>query len=135
MEPIGLEIHHDAEIERAISAVAHEAGGGLIVMPDTFNMVHRRTSIGLAARHRLPAIYPLPFFARDGGLIAYGPDEIDMFRRIAGYVDRILKGAKPSDLAVQNPTRFKLAVNLRAAKAIGLTIPETFLLRADEVIE
>ena len=95
VEPIGLESHHDAGIERAISAVAHEAGGGLIVMPDTFNMVHRRTTIGLAARHRLPAIYPLPFFARDGGLIAYGPDEIDTFRRSAGYVDRISKVPKP----------------------------------------
>jgi len=135
VEPIGLEVHDDAEIERAISAVAHEAGGGLIVMPDTFNMVHRRTTIGLAARHRLPAIYPLPFFARDGGLIAYGPDEIDMFRRIAGYVDRILKGAKASDLPVQLPTKYDLVINLKTAQALGLTIPEPFLQTADEVIE
>ena len=104
-------------------------------MPDTFNMVHRRTTIGLAARHRLPAIYPLPFFARDGGLIAYGPDEIDMFRRIAGYVDRILKGAKASDLPVQQPTAFHLVLNLKTAKALGLEVSPTLLARADEVIE
>jgi putative ABC transport system substrate-binding protein len=134
VEPIGLEVHDDAEIERAISAVAHEAGGGLIVMPDTFNMVHRRTTIGLAARHRLPAIYPLPFFARDGGLIAYGPDEIDMFRRAAGYVDRMLKGAKVSDLPVQQPTAFHLVINLKTAKALGIDVPPTLLARADEVI-
>ena len=135
VEPIGLEIHHDSEIERAIRVVAHEAGGGLIVMPDTFNMVHRRTTIGLAARHRLPAIYPLPFFARDGGLIAYGPDEIDMFRRAAGYVDRMLKGAKVSDLPVQQPTAFHLVINLKTAKALGVEIPPSLLARADEVIE
>ena len=115
--------------------MAHEAGGGLIVMPDTFNMVHRRTTIGLAASHRLPAIYPLPFFARDGGLIAYGPDEIDMFRRIAGYVDRILKGAKASDMPVQQPTAFHLVLNLKTAQALGLQVPPTLLARADEVIE
>ena len=135
VEPNGHEVHDDAEIERAISAVAHEVGGGLIVMPDTFNMVHRRTTIELAARHRLPAIYPLPFFARDGGLIAYGPDEIDMFRRIAGYVDRILKGAKASDLPVQQPTAFHLVLNLKTAKGLGIEMPPTLLARADEVIE
>jgi putative ABC transport system substrate-binding protein len=135
VETIGLEIHHDAEIERAISAVAHEASGGLIVMPDTFNMVHRRTTIGLAARHRLPAIYPLPFFARDGGLIAYGPDEVHMFRRIAGYVDRILKGAKASEMPVQQPTAFHLVINLKTAKTLGLDVPPSLLARADEVIE
>ena len=135
VEPIGLEVHDDAEIERAISAVAHEAGGGLIVMPDTFNMVHRRTTIGLAARHRVPAIYPLPFFARDGGLIAYRPDQIDMFRRTAGYVDRMLKGSKASDLPVQQPTAFHLVINLKTAKALGLTVPDKLLVGADEVIE
>ena len=135
VEPIGLEVHDDAEIERAISVAADEAGGGLIVMPDTFNMVHRRTTIGLAARHRLSAIYPLPFFARDGGLIAYGPDEIDMVRRSAGYVDRMLKGVKARDLPVQQPTAFNLVINLKTAKALGLEIPPTLLARADEVIE
>ena len=112
-----------------------EVGGGLIVMPDTFNMVHRRTTIGLAARHRLPAIYPMPFFARDGGLIAYGPDEIDMFRRIAGYVDSILKGAKASDLPVQQPTKYEMVLNLKTAKALGIEVPATLLARAYEVIE
>ena len=92
VEPIGHAVHSDTDIERAISTLAREPGGGLIVMPDTFNMVHRETTIELAARHRLPAIYYFPFFAREGGLISYGPDEIDMFRRSAGYVDRILKG-------------------------------------------
>jgi putative tryptophan/tyrosine transport system substrate-binding protein len=135
VEPIGVEAHDNDEIERAITAMAHEAGGGLIVMLDTFNMVHRRTTIGLAARHRLSAIYPLPFFAREGGLIAYGPDEIDMFRRAAGYVDRVLKGAKASDLPVQQPTTFRLVINLKTAKALGLEVPPSLLARADEVIE
>jgi putative ABC transport system substrate-binding protein len=135
VEPIALEVQTDAEIERAISALAREPGSGLIVMPDTFNMVHRRTTIGLAARHRLPAIYYFPFFAREGGLISYGPDEIDMFRRAAGYVDRILKGAKPADLPVEQPTKFELVINLKTAKALGLTIPQTLLQRADQIIE
>src|SRR5262245_40406004 len=104
-------------------------------MPDTFNMVHRRITIALAARHRLPAICYFPFFATDGGLISYGPDEIDMFRRTAGYVDRILKGAKAGDLPVQQPTKFRLVINLKTARALGLEIPPTLLARADEVIE
>jgi ABC-type uncharacterized transport system substrate-binding protein len=135
VEPIATEVHNDADIERAISTLAREPGGGLIVMPDTFNMVHRQTTIGLAARHRLPAIYYFPFFAREGGLISYGPDEIDMFRRAAGYVDRILRGAKARDLPVQQPTAFRLVINLKTAKALGLTIPPSVLARADEVIE
>jgi len=135
VEPIAVEVHHDADIERAVSAVAREPGGGLIVMPDTFNMVHRRTTIELVARHRLPAIYYFPFFAKEGGLISYGPDEIDMFRRTAVYVDRILKGAKAGDLPVQQPTAFRLVINLKTAKALGLTVPDTLLARADEVIE
>jgi ABC-type uncharacterized transport system substrate-binding protein len=135
VEAIGLEVHDDAEIERAIGGLAREPGGGLIVMPDTFNMVHRRTTIELAARHRLPAIYYFPFFAREGGLISYGPDEIDMFRRTAGYVDRILKGAKISDLPVQQPTAFRLVINLKTARALGLAVPPSLLARADEVIE
>jgi putative ABC transport system substrate-binding protein len=135
VELIGLEAHDDSDIERAISALAREAGGGLIVMPDTFNMVHRRTTIELAARHRLPAIYYFPFFAKEGGLIAYGPDEIDMFRRSAGYVDRMLKGAKASDLPVQQPIAFQLVINLKTAKALGLTVPDKLLVAADEVIE
>jgi putative ABC transport system substrate-binding protein len=135
VKPIGLEVHDDAEIERAISTLASEPDGGLIVMPDTFNMVHRRTTIALAARHRLPAIYYFPFFAADGGLISYGPDETDMFRRTAGYVDRILKGAKASSLPVQQPTNFRLVINLKTAKALGIEIPTSLLARADDVIE
>jgi len=135
VETIALEVNNDAEIEHAISAAARQSGGGLIVMPDTFNMVHRRTTIGLAAQHRLPAIYYFPFFAREGGLISYGPDEIDMFRRTAGYVDRILKGAKASDLPVQQPIAFRLVINLKAAKALEVTVPDKLLVAADEVIE
>jgi putative ABC transport system substrate-binding protein len=135
VEPIAVEVHDDAEIERAISTLTREPDGGLIVMPDTFNMVHRQTTIALAARHRLPAIYYFPFFARDGGLVSYGPDEFDMFRRAAGYVDRILKGPKAGDLPVQQPTNFRLVINLKTAKALGLEVPPTLLVRADEVIE
>ena len=135
VKPTAVEIHDDADIERAISTLAREPDGGLIVVPDSFNIVHRRTIIGLVDRYRLPAIYYFRYFATDGGLIAYGPDEIDLFRRTASYVDRILKGAKPSDLPVQQPTKFELVINLKTAKALGLTIPESFLLRADEVIE
>jgi putative tryptophan/tyrosine transport system substrate-binding protein len=135
LEPIGLEVHDDGEIERAISTIAREPGGGLIVMPDTFNMVHRQTTIKLAALHRLPAIYYFPFFAREGGLISYGPDETEMFRRSAGYVDRILKGEKASDLPIQQPIAFRLVINLKTAKALGLDVPLFLQQRADEVIE
>jgi putative ABC transport system substrate-binding protein len=135
VEPIVVEVHDDAEIERAISTLAREPDGGLIVMPDSFNMVHRRTIIAQVDQYRVPAMYYFPFFAMDGGLISYGPDEIDMFRRTAGYVDRILKGAKASDLPVQQPTKYELVINLKTAKALGFTIPEPFLQTADEVIE
>ena len=135
VEPIAVEVTDDGEIERAISTLAREPDGGLIVMPDTFNMVHRRTIIALADRYRQPAIYYFPFFATDGGLISYGPDEIDMFRRAAGYVDRILKGDKASGLPVQQPTSFRLVINLKTARVLGLEIPPTLLARADEVIE
>ena len=135
VEPLVVEVHDDAEIERAISALAREPDGGLIVMPDSFNMVHRRTIIALVDRYRLPAMYYFPFFARDGGLICYGPDEIDMFRRTAGYVDRILKGEKPAGLPVQLPTKYELVINLKTAKALGFTVPPGLLNAADEVIE
>jgi len=135
VEAIAREVHDEADIESAINSLAREPGGGLIVMPDTFNMVHRQTTISLAARHRLPAIYYFPLFAKEGGLISYGPDEIDMFRRSAGYVDRILKGAKAADLPVQQPTAFRLAINLKTAKSLGLTVPDKLLVAADEVIE
>ena len=135
VEPIVVEIHDDAEIEGAMNALAREPDSGLIVMPDSFNMAHRQTIIAFADRHRLPAIYYFPLFATDGGLISYGPDEIDMFRRTAGYVDRILKGAKAGDLPVQQPTSFRLVINLKSAKTIGIQIPVSLLARADEVIE
>jgi putative ABC transport system substrate-binding protein len=98
-------------------------------------VVHRDLIITLAARHQLPAVYPLPYFARSGGLISYGPDSIDPYRRAAGYVDRILKGEKPADLPVQAPTKYELTINLKTAKALGLDVPTTLLARADEVIE
>jgi putative tryptophan/tyrosine transport system substrate-binding protein len=135
VEPLVIEVHDEADIERAISTLAKEPDGGLIVMPDSFNMVHRRTIIALVNQHRLPAMYYFPFFATDGGLISYGPDEIDMFRRTAGYVDRILKGEKPANLPVQAPTKYALTINLKTAKALGLTVPFGLLNAADEVIE
>jgi putative ABC transport system substrate-binding protein len=135
VEPMMAEVRDDADIERAISALASKPNSGLIVMPDTFNFIHRQIIIALVGRYRLPAIYYFPLFARDGGLISYGPDEIDMVRQAAGYVDRILKGAKASDLPVQQPTKYELVINLKTAKALGLTIPEPFLQTANEVIE
>ena len=135
VEPTVIEIHDDAEIERAINTLAREPDSGLIVMPDSFNMAHRQTIIAFADRHHLPAIYYFPLFATDGGLISYGPDEVDMFRRTAGYVDRILKGAKVGDLPIQQPTTFRLVINRKTAKAIGIEIPVSLLARADEVIE
>ena len=135
VELIAVEVHDDAEIERAISTLASEPGGGLIVFPDTFNAVHRQTIIALVERYRLPAIYYFGYFAMDGGLISYGPDEIDLFRRTATYVDRILKGEKPGDLPVQQPTKFQLVINLKTAKALGLTVPLPLQASADEVIE
>jgi len=135
VELIAVEAHDDAEIERAISTLAREPGGGLIVFPDIFNAVHRRTIIALVERYRLPAIYWFRYFATDGGLVSYGPDEIDMFRRTAGYVDRILKGEKPADLPVQQPSKFELVINLKTAKTLGLNVPLLLQASADEVIE
>jgi putative ABC transport system substrate-binding protein len=135
IEPIVVEIHDDAEIERAISTLAHEPDSGLIAMPDSFNMAHRQTIIAFADQYHLPAMYYFPLFAADGGLISYGPDETDMFRRTADYVDRILKGAKAGDLPVQQPTSFRLVINLKAAKALDLNVPTALLAGADEVIQ
>jgi putative ABC transport system substrate-binding protein len=132
---IAVEVHDDAEIERAISDIGREPNGGLFVLPDTFNFIHRRTIIALAERDRLPVVYFFPFFAREGGLISYGPDEIDMVKQTAGYVDRILKGSKVTDLPVQQPTKFQLIINLKTARALGLAVPRLLLARADEVIE
>jgi ABC-type uncharacterized transport system substrate-binding protein len=123
------------EIERAVTAFAQSSNGGLIVAAGGSAQVHRNLIITLAARHKLPAVYPYRFFVTNGGLISYGPDFTDQFRRAAGYVDRILKGEKPADLPVQAPTKYELVINLKTAKALGLDMPATVLARADEVIE
>jgi putative ABC transport system substrate-binding protein len=133
--PITASVRSDAEIETAIAALGREPGGGLVVMPDIFMVVHRAPIISAAARNQVPAVYSLSDFARDGGLLSYGPDPVDIFRRAASYVDRILRGAKPGDLPVQFSTKYEMAVNLKTAKALGLTMPQSILLRADEVIE
>jgi putative ABC transport system substrate-binding protein len=104
-------------------------------MPDVFTTVHRAPIISAAARNNVPAVYSQSYYARDGGLLSYGPDLVDIFRRAASYVDRILRGAKPAELPVQLPTKFEMVVNLKTAKALGLTVPQSILLRADEVIE
>jgi putative ABC transport system substrate-binding protein len=133
VSPINL--RDAAEIERAVAAFAQTANGGLIVTTSALSVVHRDLIVALAAQHNLPAVYSERFYVAAGGLISYGPNFRDQFRRAAGYVDRILKGEKPADLPVQAPTKYELVVNLKTAKALGLTIPPTVLGRADEVIE
>jgi putative ABC transport system substrate-binding protein len=133
--PIAAPVHDDAEIEAAIIALGREPGGGLVVMPDVFASVHRVPIISAAARNNVPAVYYLSVFTRDGGLLSYGGDQVDNFRRAAIYVDRILRGAKPAELPVQLPTKFEMVVNLKTAKALGLAVPPSILLRVDEVIE
>jgi len=128
-------LHDNALVERAIAELAHSGNGGIIALRLSEVISQRKLIINLATRYRLPAIYPLRIFADDGGLIAYGPDTVDQFRLAASYVDRIVKGEKPGDLPVQAPTKFELVVNLKAAKAIGLTVPPSLLARTDEVIE
>jgi putative ABC transport system substrate-binding protein len=128
-------VHDTSDIETVISAQAREPNGGLVVMPDSFTSFHRAEITLLAARYRLPAVYPHRIFAEFGGLLAYGTDRPDLFRRAATYADRILKGAKPADLPVQLPTKFELVINLKTGKALGLEVPPTLLARADEVIE
>jgi putative ABC transport system substrate-binding protein len=133
--PIPAPVHSDVEIEMAITALGRDPGAGLVCLPDTFMVGHLAPIISAAARNNVPAVYSLSVFARDGGLLSYGVDQIDAFRRAASYVDRILRGAKPGDLPVQFPTKFELVINLKTAKALGLTIPETLLATADEVIQ
>jgi putative ABC transport system substrate-binding protein len=123
------------DIESPIDAFAQATNGGLIVLPTPITNLHRKFIIALAARRKLPAVYPFRFFVADGGLLSYGFDSIDPFRRAAGYVDRILKGEKPADLPVQAPVKYELALNLKTARALGLEVPATLLARADEVIE
>jgi putative ABC transport system substrate-binding protein len=133
--PIIEPVHSDVEIETAIIAVGREPGGGLVVMPEVFTAVHRAPIILAAARNNVPAVYWASYLARDGGLLSYGPDPADDFRRAATYADRILRGAKPGDLPVQLPVKYEMVVNLKTAKALGLTVPPSMRLLADEVIE
>jgi putative ABC transport system substrate-binding protein len=128
-------IRNPDEIEGIITALVREPGGGLIVLPSSSITAHRQQIIGLAGRYRLPVVYPFPVYAIEGGLVSYGIDLDDLFRRTASYVDRVLNGEKPSDLPVQAPTKFQLVINLKTARALGLTVPPTLLARADEVIE
>ena len=133
MSPI--DVRDATEIERAVTDFARSDNGGLIVTASALATRHRDLIITLAARHKLPSLYPSRYFVAAGGLISYGPDSIDPYRRAAGYVDRILKGEKPADMPVQTPTKYQLAINLKTAAALGITIPATLLARADEVIE
>jgi putative ABC transport system substrate-binding protein len=135
-EPISVVVHNDADIERAIAGLARESNGGLIILPDAFTTSSHRTQIiEQAARHHVPAVYPYGFIAVEGGLMSYGIDVTDLYQRAASYIDRIFHGTKPSDLPVQQPTKFELVINLNTAKSLGLTVPATLLTRADEVIE
>ena len=135
MEAIVAPVHERAELESVITAQAIDPHSGLIVMPDGFNINHRREITSLAARYRLPAVYPQRIYPEVGGLLSYGNDPLDNFRRAASYADRILRGTKPSELPVQVPVKFELVINLKTAKALGLQIPDKLLALADEVIE
>jgi putative ABC transport system substrate-binding protein len=137
---VGLEVkpinmRNAAEMEGAIAAFARSPTGGLVLTSSSFALHHREQIIALAARHKLPSVYYRRYFATSGGLISYGPDLADQYRRAAGYVDRILKGEKPADLPVQAPTKYEMVINLKTAKALGLEVPAMLLARADEVIE
>jgi putative tryptophan/tyrosine transport system substrate-binding protein len=134
VEPILAPVHSDAEIETAITSLGREPGGGLLVVPDSLLFVHRTPILSLTARNNVPVVHNLAAFVRDGGLLSYGADEGDNFRRATPYVDRILRGAKPADLPVQLPVKFVMTLNAKTAKALGLTIPETLLATADELI-
>jgi putative ABC transport system substrate-binding protein len=130
-----INVRDPGEIERGVAAFAQSSNGGLIVTGSALATVHRKLIIDLAARHRLPTVYVVRYFVNDGGLMSYGIDYLDQYRQAAGYVDRILKGEKPADLPVQAPTKYELVINLKTAKALGLTVPDSLLARADEVIE
>jgi putative ABC transport system substrate-binding protein len=135
VEAITAPVHDEVEIETAIIALGREPGGGLVVLSGGFLVTHRAPIISMAARNNVPAVYNASDFVRDGGLLSYGPDQVDDWRRAASYVGRILRGAKPGDLPVQFPTKFEMVVNLRTAKALGLEVPPSILLRATEVVE
>jgi putative ABC transport system substrate-binding protein len=138
--PVGLElstigVSNTDEVERSVAAFAREPNGGLIVTASGFGANHGQLIGALAAQHKLPVVYPFRFYSGDGGLVSYGPDQGDAYRRAAGYVDRILKGEKPADLPVQAPVKYELVINLKTAKALGLDVPAQLIARADEVIE
>jgi len=135
MELSPVDVRDAPEIERAVTAFAGIENGGLVVTASPSSTIHRDLIVALAARHKLPAVYWERFYVAAGGLISYGPDRLDQYRRAAGYVDRILKGEKPSDMPVQAPTKYQLVINLKTAKALGLEVPHSLLARADEVIE
>jgi putative ABC transport system substrate-binding protein len=135
LEVMPVNARNGGDVERAIAAVHHKPNGGLIATGSNLAIIHRELIIALAARYKLPAVYPIRFFVTAGGLISYGTDSIDPHRRAAGYVDRILKGEKPADLPVQAPTKYELVINLKTAKELGLTVPDSLLARANEVIE
>jgi putative ABC transport system substrate-binding protein len=135
LQMIPAPVHGAAEIEAAIATLARSPGGGLLCLPDIFLNVHRELILALADRNRLPAVYAFRFFAAAGGLMSYGVDVTDLYRRAASYIDRILKGGKPAEMPVQSPDKYELVINLMTAKALGLTVPQTLLYRADEVIE
>src|SRR5262249_2568906 len=135
VEPIMAPIHSGEEIETAIVALGREPGSGLVVMPDLFLYEHRASIISAAARNNVPAVYHVIEFVRDGGLLSYGSDVTDLFRRAASYVDRILRGARPTELPVQLPTKYVMGINVKTAKALGLMVPPSIWVRADEVIE
>jgi putative tryptophan/tyrosine transport system substrate-binding protein len=135
MELVASPAHNDDDIERAVVSINERPGGGLCVIADPFTAEHRLRIIELAARNRVPAIYPRRIFAADGGLIGYGTDVVELFKNAAGYVDRIPKGEKAGDLPVQNPNKYELSINLQTAKALGLAVPPKLLFTADEVIE
>ena len=130
-----INMHDGAEIERAVTAFARRPNGGLILTASALAAIHRDLVVSLAARYKLPAVYITRYFVAGGGLVSYGPDFVDQYRRAAEYVDRILKGEKPADLPVQAPTKYELVINLKTAKALGLEVPTSLLARADEVIE
>jgi len=135
VRPINLPIHDAADIERVIAGMAEQSDGGILFPPDLTTSIHRTQVVNLMARHRVPAIYFNSVFSEAGGLVIYGPSILEMFRQAAGYVDRILRGEKPGDLPFQQPTTYRLLINLKTAKAMGLTVPPTLLASADEVIE
>jgi len=135
VRPITAQVHNSAEIESAIAKLGSEPASGLVFVPDNFITLHRELIISLAAKFRIPAVYPYRYFAEAGGLLSYGVDAVDLFRRGAEYVSRILRGAKPADLPVQAPTKFELVINLKTARALGLVVPRILIASADEMIE